>query len=57
MFRFHAWQSALLFTTLMILHLILCWSSFLSWFLFIIDLCLIALLTTKAYRDAEFLDR
>lgn len=55
--RFHAWQSALLFTTLMILHLILCWSSFLSWVLFIIDLGLIALLTTKAYRDAEILER
>jgi uncharacterized membrane protein len=41
----------------MIVHLIFCWSSFLSWLLFIIDLGLIALLTYKAYHDAEILDR
>lgn len=41
----------------MIVHLIFCWSSFLSWFLFIVDLGLIALLTYKAYHDAEILDR
>ena len=55
--RFHAWQSALLFTAIMILHLIFAWSTFLSWVFFICDLCLIAFLTLKAYRDAEILDR
>merc|ERR1712169_121338 len=28
--RFHAWQSALLFTSIMVLHLIFSWSSFLG---------------------------
>jgi len=55
--RFHAWQSALLFTAIMVFHLIFAWSSFLSWFFFIGDIILIALLTMRAYRDAEILDR
>ncbi|KAM4066983.1 hypothetical protein HRG_000993 [Hirsutella rhossiliensis] len=55
--RFHAWQSALLFTAALILHIILSWSSFLSWLLFLGDVALIALLTRRAYRDAEILDR
>ncbi|KEY69855.1 hypothetical protein S7711_08996 [Stachybotrys chartarum IBT 7711] len=55
--RFHSWQSALLFTTLMLFHLFLSWSIFLSWLFFIADLILIALLTLRAYKDAEILDR
>ena len=55
--RFHAWQSALLFTAIMIFHLVFSWSSFLSWFFFFGDLVLIALLAFKAYKDAEILDR
>ena len=56
-FRFHAWQSALVFTAIMVVHLIFSWSSFLSWVIFIGDLALIAFLTMRAYRDAETLDR
>jgi uncharacterized membrane protein len=55
--RFHAWQSSLLFTAILILHLILSWSRFLSWVLFIADIALIAYLTIRTYRDADTLDR
>ncbi|KAF4978896.1 hypothetical protein FZEAL_4782 [Fusarium zealandicum] len=55
--RFHAWQSALLFTAIMIFHLVFAWSSFLSWLFFLCDLALISVLTLRAYRDAEILDR
>ena len=54
--RFHAWQSSMLFSALFVLHLILVWSSILSWLLFGIDLCLIAFLAMHAYRDVETLD-
>lgn len=36
-----------------IVHLIFSWSSFLSWLLFICDLCLIGFLSMRAYRDGE----
>ncbi|RDA94374.1 hypothetical protein CP533_3833 [Ophiocordyceps camponoti-saundersi (nom. inval.)] len=55
--RFHAWQSALVFTAVLVLHIVISWSSFLSWILFFGDVALAALLTLKAYRDAETLDR
>jgi uncharacterized membrane protein len=55
--RFHAWQSALLFTAIMVFHLLFSWSTFLSWLCFLGDVALIAGLTLKAYRDAEILDR
>ncbi|KAI9050868.1 hypothetical protein LZ554_004986 [Drepanopeziza brunnea f. sp. 'monogermtubi'] len=55
--RFHAWQSSLLFSALFVLHLIFSWSSFLSWLFFIGDLGLIGYLTSRAYRDADMLDR
>ncbi|UNI19203.1 hypothetical protein JDV02_005405 [Purpureocillium takamizusanense] len=55
--RFHAWQAALLFTAIMVFHLIFSWSSFLSWLFFVCDMALIAFLTLRAYRDAEILDR
>ncbi|RDA87440.1 hypothetical protein CP532_2829 [Ophiocordyceps camponoti-leonardi (nom. inval.)] len=55
--RFHAWQSALLFTAVLVLHIVISWSSFLSWLLFFGDVALVGLLTLKAYRDAETLDR
>jgi hypothetical protein len=38
-------------------HLIFSWSSILSWLIFVGDLCLIALLTFRAYVDATTLDR
>lgn len=55
--RFHAWQAALLFTAIMVFHLVFAWSSFLSWLFFIGDLVLIGFLTVRTYRDAEILDR
>ncbi|KAL2756472.1 hypothetical protein ACRALDRAFT_1093627 [Sodiomyces alcalophilus JCM 7366] len=55
--RFHAWQSSLLFTAILIIHLIFSWSRFLSWFFFLGDLVTIAYLTFRAYQDADTLDR
>ncbi|KAG9502656.1 hypothetical protein J7337_005489 [Fusarium musae] len=55
--RFHAWQSALLFTAIMVFHLIFSWSTFLGWLFFLCDIALIAILTLRAYKDAEILDR
>jgi len=55
--RFHAWQSALLFSAIFVLHLIFSWSTFLSWLMFVGDLALIGFLTVRAYRDADTLDR
>lgn len=37
-----------------IVHLLVCWSSFLSWTLFLVDLLLIAFLSMHAYQDGEF---
>lgn len=54
--RFHAWQSSMLFASIFVLHLILAWSSFLSWLLFAIDVVLIAFLSLRAYRDVDTLD-
>lgn len=54
--RFHAWQSSMLFTVLFVLHLILAWSSVLSWMLFTIDLLLIGFLAMRAYRDVDTLE-
>lgn len=51
--RFHAWQSSLVFAALFVLHLLLSWSRFLSWLLFIGDIGLIVLLVFRAYRDGE----
>lgn len=53
--RFHAWQSALLFTAIFVLHLIFSWSAFLSWTFFVGDLVLIGYLTMRAYRDGKSL--
>ncbi|KUI52472.1 hypothetical protein VP1G_10257 [Cytospora mali] len=55
--RFHAWQSALLFTVIFIIHLLFSWSTFLGWLFFLCDIGLVAFLTMKAYRDADMLDR
>lgn len=49
--RFHAWQSSILFSILFVLHLILSWSTFLSWVLLLVDLGTIGYLTMRAYRD------
>lgn len=55
--RFHAWQSALLFTIIFIFHLVFSWSAFFGWLFFLCDLALVAFLTMRAYRDADMLDR
>lgn len=55
--RFHAWQSALLFSAIFVLHLLFSWSTFFSWLIFIGDLGLIGFLTFRAYHDADTLDR
>ncbi|KAJ5748994.1 uncharacterized protein N7511_010690 [Penicillium nucicola] len=54
--RFHAWQSSMVFAVMFVIHLIFCWSSFLSWTLLIIDLLLIAFLAMHAYQDVDTLD-
>ena len=55
--RFHAWQSAMLFSAIFLLHVVFSWTSVVSWILFAGDLVLIAYLTACAYRNAETLDR
>ncbi|KAL1634997.1 hypothetical protein SLS58_010448 [Diplodia intermedia] len=55
--RFHAWQSALLFSFMFVVHIIFSFSSAISWMLFFVDVGTIGYLTMRAYRDAETLDR
>ncbi|KFY42395.1 hypothetical protein V494_02446 [Pseudogymnoascus sp. VKM F-4513 (FW-928)] len=55
--RFHAWQSALLFSAMFVVHLVFAWSSFLSWVLLLGDIGMIGYLTMRAYKDADTLDR
>lgn len=55
--RFHAWQSSLLFTFIFVVHVIISWSSILSWLLFAGDLGLIGLLVHKAYVDGMWFGR
>ena len=55
--RFHAWQAALLFSALFLLHIIFTWTRVISYMLLACDLVLIAYLTTGAWRNAETLDR
>ena len=54
--RFHAWQSSMLFSCIFVVHLLLVWSTVLSWLLFGVDLCLMGFLALHAYRDVETLD-
>ena len=55
--RFHAWQSAMLFSAMFILHIIFSWTKVVSWMLFTVDLVMIGYLTLCAFRNAETLDR
>lgn len=55
--RFHAWQSALLFTAMFVVHLMFSWNLFISWSLLLGDIVLIVWLTRRAYLDADTLDR
>jgi uncharacterized membrane protein len=52
--RFHAWQSSLLFAFVFVIHVIFSWSSFISWVLFLGDVCGIAYLTWRAYLDGTY---
>jgi uncharacterized membrane protein len=55
--RFHAWQSALVFSALFMVHIIFSWTKFISYMLLVVDLLLIGWLTWGAYRNADTLDR
>ena len=55
--RYHAWQSALVFTVLFVLHIIFSFSAFLSYTLLLVDLGLIGYLSFRAYKDADTLER
>ncbi|KAF2761461.1 hypothetical protein EJ05DRAFT_483828 [Pseudovirgaria hyperparasitica] len=55
--RFHAWQSALMFSVVFIVHVIFSWSAFISYIMLVGDLGLIGYMTYRAYLDAELLDR
>eukprot|EP01135_Chromosphaera_perkinsii_P012297 Nk52_evm34s2630 gene=Nk52_evmTU34s2630 len=55
--RFHAWQSTLIFTCALLLHLILVFSKFLSIVLFLADIGAIGYLGYKAYFHSETLTR
>ncbi|KAI5310082.1 hypothetical protein KEM55_001801 [Ascosphaera atra] len=54
--RFHAWQSSMLFSVILVAHILISWSSILSWLLFICDIGLIALLSLHAYQDVDSLE-
>lgn len=41
----------MLFAFMFVIHVIFSWTAIISWFLFIVDLCLIGFLTMHAYQD------
>ena len=55
--RFHAWQSAMLFSVMFMVHIIFSWTSIISYLLLACDLLLIAYLTWGAWTYADTLDR
>jgi uncharacterized membrane protein len=55
--RFHAWQSALLFSAMFMIHIIFSWTKVVSFLLLGLDLVMIAWLGYGAWRNAETLDR
>ncbi|KAI8644011.1 hypothetical protein BD408DRAFT_442102 [Parasitella parasitica] len=56
--RFHAWQSSLTFSALMLAQFIVLFvSSFLSWVLFFFNIFLLAWLSYRAYLDGASLER
>ncbi|KAG1058056.1 hypothetical protein G6F43_000134 [Rhizopus delemar] len=56
--RFHAWQSSLVFSTLMFLQFMFLFiSTFLSWMLFFFSTGLLFYLTYRAYLDGASLER
>ncbi|KAK1059732.1 hypothetical protein LTR33_013075 [Friedmanniomyces endolithicus] len=55
--RFHAWQSALLFSALFLVHIIFSWTKIVSYMLLTLDLLLIGWLGFGAWRNSDTLDR
>ncbi|KAK4553607.1 hypothetical protein LTR86_009403 [Recurvomyces mirabilis] len=55
--RFHAWQSALVFTVMVMVHIIFSWTKVVSYLLLAVDIGLILWLGYGAWRNAETLDR
>ncbi|KAI7898498.1 uncharacterized protein BX663DRAFT_524980 [Cokeromyces recurvatus] len=56
--RFHAWQSSLTFSALMLAQFVLLFiSTFLSWILFFFSIFLLIWLTYRAYLDGVSLER
>ncbi|RPA83691.1 hypothetical protein BJ508DRAFT_374940 [Ascobolus immersus RN42] len=55
--RFHAWQSSLLFTAIIVVHFVLFWSSFLQFFVMLGYFGAAGYLAYRAYKDADNLDR
>jgi uncharacterized membrane protein len=55
--RFHAWQSALLFSAMFLIHVIFSWTKIISWMLFVVDVAAILYLAAGAWRNADTLDR
>ena len=55
--RFHAWQSAMVFSAIFLIHIVFSWTAFVSWLLLVGDVVLIVYLTMCAFRNAETLDR
>lgn len=53
--RFHAWQSALLFSFVFVIHVIFSWSSWISWVLFVGDVGGIGWLVWRAYVDGKWI--
>src|SRR5204863_326713 len=49
--RFHAWQSALVFSAVFVVHLVFSWSALVSWVLFVGDVVLIGWLAWRAWVD------
>ncbi|KKA27172.1 hypothetical protein TD95_004302 [Thielaviopsis punctulata] len=55
--RFHAWQAALLFTAVAVMHYLVSWSGGLSMLVWMAEVPLIGWLAYRAYYDADSLDR
>ncbi|KAK5128452.1 hypothetical protein LTR85_003120 [Meristemomyces frigidus] len=55
--RFHAWQSALLFSALFMVHIIFSWTKVISYMLLTVDVVAILYLSYGAFKNAETLDR
>jgi len=55
--RFHAWQSALLFSAMFMVHVIFSWTKIVSYLLLAVDILMILYLSFGAFRNGDTLDR